>query len=115
MRAAVRERPDENPLEQLAALLGRDMKEVNAEILRRMDSPVALIPQLAAYLIASGGKRIRPLLTLASTAIYKGSNKRAQVLAAAVEFIHTATLLHDDVVDESAERRGQATANLVFG
>ncbi|MFP4314371.1 MAG: polyprenyl synthetase family protein [Alphaproteobacteria bacterium] len=91
------------------------MKAVNVIILARMQSDVPLVEQLAGYLIASGGKRIRPLLTLASTAIYNGEMKRAHLLAACVEFIHTATLLHDDVVDESSERRGQAAANTVFG
>lgn len=105
----------QNPLNALSDLLAADMKAVNAEIIRRMDSPVALIPQLASYLIAAGGKRIRPLMTLASTAIYSGDMKRAHSLAAAVEFIHTATLLHDDVVDESSIRRGRDTANVVFG
>jgi octaprenyl-diphosphate synthase len=104
-----------NPLEELSALLDADMKAVNAEIVRRMDSPVALIPQLTSYLIAAGGKRIRPLLTLACGAVYDADMRRTQNLAAAVEFIHTATLLHDDVVDESAERRGQPPANIVFG
>lgn len=107
-----------NPLEELSTLLHEDMKCVNAEILARMDSPVALIPQVASYLIAAGGKRIRPLLTLAATKIY-GANQeqmnRAYRLSAAVEFIHSATLLHDDVVDESEQRRGQDAANLVFG
>ena len=91
------------------------MKLVNEEIIRRMDSPVALIPQLASYLIAAGGKRVRPLLTLACGAVYGADMDRAKNLAASVEFIHTATLLHDDVVDESAERRGQPPANMVFG
>ena len=104
-----------NPLDTLAAMLNADMRAVNAEIVRRMDSPVALIPRLASYLVGSGGKRIRPLMTLASTTIYGGDMKRAHTLAAAVEFIHTATLLHDDVVDESTQRRGQDSANLVFG
>lgn len=104
-----------NPVEELGTLFDSDMRAVNALILERMDSPVKLIPQLAAYLIAAGGKRIRPLLTLASTALYQGEMIRAHRLAAAVEFIHTATLLHDDVVDESTERRGQDAANLVFG
>lgn len=103
------------PLDRLSDLLAGDMKSVNAEIIRRMDSPVALIPKLASYLIAAGGKRIRPLMTLASTSIFSGDIKRAHSLAAAVEFIHTATLLHDDVVDESTARRGQDSANLVFG
>lgn len=104
-----------NPLEELSAVLDTDMRAVNALIIQRMDSPVKLIPQLASYLIAAGGKRVRPLLTLASTAIYAGDMLRAHRLASAVEFIHTATLLHDDVVDESEERRGQEAANLVFG
>lgn len=106
---------DTNPLETLAELLDEDMCAVNAEILRRMQSPVALIPQLASYLIAAGGKRIRPLLTLACTQIYGGDMTRAHGLSTSVEFIHTATLLHDDVVDESIERRGQKAANLIFG
>lgn len=104
-----------NPSQQLSDALEADMKAVNATIIEHMQSPVELIPQLASYLIAAGGKRIRPLLTLACTAIYNGEMNRAHGLAAAVEFIHTATLLHDDVVDESLERRGQKTANLVFG
>jgi octaprenyl-diphosphate synthase len=104
-----------SPLETLSALLEPDMKSVNALILRHMDSPVTLIPQLAGYLIAAGGKRVRPLLTLAATQIYSGDMNRAHGLAAAVEFIHSATLLHDDVVDESAQRRGRDTANIVFG
>lgn len=104
-----------HPLETMAAMLDSDMRAVNAMIIKRMDSPVALIPQLAGYLIAAGGKRIRPLLTLACTQIYNGDMTRAHALATSVEFIHSATLLHDDVVDESAQRRGQDTANLVFG
>ena len=104
-----------SPLEQLSAALASDMDAVNAAILKHMDSPVALIPQLAGYLIAAGGKRIRPLLTLASTAIYGEDMARAHNLAAVVEFIHSATLLHDDVVDESTARRGQDSANQVFG
>ncbi|MEZ5813157.1 MAG: polyprenyl synthetase family protein [Alphaproteobacteria bacterium] len=105
----------ENPLEALGRILDDDMRAVNALILKHMDSPVALIPQLASYLIAAGGKRVRPLLTLASTALYGGEMARAHGLAASVEFIHTATLLHDDVVDGSEQRRGQDAANLVFG
>ena len=81
-----------------------------------MHSPVDLIPQLAAHIIAAGGKRLRPLLTLAAARMcgYQGGVRHAE-LAACVEFIHTATLLHDDVVDESALRRGLASANAVFG
>lgn len=114
-RAAQSRDDPENPLRSLAALLDGDMKAVNSLILRHMDSPVSLIPQLAGYLIAAGGKRIRPLLTLACTRIFQGDSARAAALASCVEFIHSATLLHDDVVDGSAQRRGQEAANLVFG
>ncbi len=104
-----------SPLESLTTLLHEDMEHVNATILQDMHSDVPLIPQLAGYLIASGGKRIRPLLTLATSRLLNTDMEHAYTLAAAVEFIHTATLLHDDVVDESTERRGQTAANLVFG
>lgn len=104
-----------NALSRLQALFSEDMKHVNALILQNMQSDVALIPQLAQYLVASGGKRVRPLLTLASTKLLNGDMERAYGLSACVEFIHTATLLHDDVVDESMERRGKASANAVFG
>lgn len=105
-----------SPLDRLASILNEDMKDVNALILEYMDSEVALIPQLARYLIAAGGKRIRPLLTLGSAMLFDEDKiKSTSPLAAAVEFIHTATLLHDDVVDESEERRGKKAANLVFG
>lgn len=104
-----------SPAQQLADRLDADMQAVNAEIMARMHSDVPLIPKLAGYLIASGGKRIRPLLTLAATRLFDSETNRPYALAAAVEFIHTATLLHDDVVDGSEERRGKAPANLVFG
>lgn len=104
-----------SPLDDLQSLLLEDMNAVNAMILARMESPVAMIPQLAGYLIAAGGKRIRPLMTLAATALYGGDMPRAHRLATAVEFIHTATLLHDDVVDDSDERRGQKSANAIYG
>src|SRR3984957_20557884 len=80
-----------------------------------MQSPVALIPQLAGHIIAAGGKRLRPMLTLASARLCGYRGDRHWALAAAVEFIHTATLLHDDVVDASGLRRGLATANAVWG
>jgi octaprenyl-diphosphate synthase len=108
-------KPDQNPLDRLNDLLAADMAGVNALIIAHMQADVPLIPQLAGYLIAAGGKRIRPLLTLACAQLYGRHDTRAHPLAAAVEFIHTATLLHDDVVDESGERRGQKAANLVFG
>ncbi|WP_298263387.1 polyprenyl synthetase family protein [Acidocella sp.] len=102
-------------LGRLTALLERDLAATNQTIVARMDSPVALIPQLAAHLVASGGKRLRPLLTLASARLCGYAGERHVRLAACVEFIHTATLLHDDVVDESLLRRGAASANAVFG
>ncbi|MSP30827.1 MAG: polyprenyl synthetase family protein [Acetobacteraceae bacterium] len=92
------------------------MQACDHAIIARMDSPVALIPQLAAHIVAAGGKRLRPLLTLATARLcgYAGGERHVD-LAACVEFIHTATLLHDDVVDESHLRRGLASANVVFG
>ncbi|GBQ45836.1 polyprenyl synthetase family protein [Komagataeibacter sucrofermentans] len=106
-------------LRDLAEYLADDMAACNRAIVERMDSPVALIPQLAAHLVAAGGKRLRPLLTLASARLcgYQpdATHQRHVALAACVEFIHTATLLHDDVVDESSLRRGMASANAVFG
>ena len=110
---------DEDALSTLTELVGGDMEATNRLIVQRMDSPVALIPQLAAHLVAAGGKRLRPLLTLATArlCLYPGpeGGSRHVALAACVEFIHTATLLHDDVVDESQLRRGLASANAVFG
>src|SRR6476660_9103286 len=96
-------------------LVGSDMTGVNSVILERMQSKVGLIPELAGHLIAGGGKRMRPMLTLASAALLDYPGQRHHKLAAAVEFIHTATLLHDDVVDLSAMRRGKRTANLIWG
>jgi len=111
-----RERSRSPSLAPLTALVGDDLKRVNEVILRRMHSPVALIPQLAGHIIAAGGKRMRPMLTLAAARMcgYQPGDRHVN-LAACVEFIHTATLLHDDVVDESDLRRGRATANAVWG
>jgi octaprenyl-diphosphate synthase len=102
-------------LESIRSLIAGDMAEVDALIRRRLDSDVVLIRQVAEYIIGSGGKRLRPALLLlaAGAAGYKGSDHYE--LAAVVEFIHTATLLHDDVVDESELRRGRSTANAAFG
>ena len=102
-------------LDPLIDLVAADMNAVNAVILARMQSKVALIPELAGHLIAGGGKRMRPMLTLASAALLGYSGTRHHKLAAAVEFIHTATLLHDDVVDLSEMRRGKRAANLIWG
>src|SRR6516162_10170631 len=103
-------------LDPLSQLLGSELDSVNQLIVERMQSPVALIPQLAGHIVASGGKRLRPMLTLAAARLcgYHGGDRHIG-LATAVEFIHTATLLHDDVVDASDLRRGLATANAVWG
>ena len=102
-------------LDGLFSLLRDDLERVNAAIVARMDSPVALIPQLAGHIVSAGGKRLRPLLTLACARLCGYRGQRHIALAAAVEFIHTATLLHDDVVDASDLRRGRDTANAVWG
>ncbi len=110
---------EDDALSVLAGLIGADLEACNRVIVARMDSPVALIPQLAAHIVAAGGKRLRPLLTLAAARLCgypdRAGGARHVDLAACVEFIHTATLLHDDVVDESRLRRGLASANAVFG
>ncbi|MBA3511977.1 MAG: polyprenyl synthetase family protein [Sphingomonas sp.] len=105
----------EPSLAAMMNLVAADMNGVNAVILERMQSKVALIPELAGHLIAGGGKRMRPMLTLACSNLLDYSGTRHHKLAAAVEFIHTATLLHDDVVDGSGTRRGKCTANLIWG
>jgi octaprenyl-diphosphate synthase len=102
-------------LAPLMALVAPGLNAVNRVILDRMQSEVALIPELAGHLIAGGGKRLRPMLTLGSAAALDYAGDRHHRLAAAVEFIHTATLLHDDVVDGSDLRRGRATANIIWG
>ena len=102
-------------LEPMMELVQSDMNLVNAVILDRMQSDIPLIPELAGHLIAGGGKRMRPMLTLASAKLLDYTGTRHHRLAAAVEFIHTATLLHDDVVDGSDLRRGKRTANLIWG
>jgi octaprenyl-diphosphate synthase len=105
----------EPSLQPLMALVADGMNSVNAVILDRMQSRIPLIPALAGHLIAGGGKRMRPMLTLAGAALVGYGGSRHYQLAAAVEFIHTATLLHDDVVDGSDMRRGKQTANIVYG
>ena len=105
-------------LTPLVTMLATDVELVNATILARMDSNIPLIPQLAGHLIAAGGKRMRPMMTVAGALL--GSRdatirEPAIKLATAVEFIHSATLLHDDVIDESALRRGRDTANALWG
>jgi octaprenyl-diphosphate synthase len=107
-----RSAPSLNPL---LILCRPGLHAVNTVILERMQSPVALIPELAGHLIAGGGKRLRPLLTLGCAQLFDYAGTRHHKLAACVEFIHTATLLHDDVVDSSDLRRGKATANTIWG
>jgi octaprenyl-diphosphate synthase len=102
-------------LEPMIQLVAGDLNHVNSVILERMQSEVALIPELAGHLIAGGGKRMRPMLTLACARLLDYPGMRHHKLAAAVEFIHTATLLHDDVVDGSGLRRGRRTANIIWG
>lgn len=105
-------------LDPIIALTRDGMAEVNSIIVDRMQSEIELIPQLAGHLVASGGKRIRPMLTLAAAMMVAEDSPvqaNAAKLAASVEFIHTATLLHDDVIDESHMRRGQQTANAIWG
>lgn len=105
----------EPSLNPMIALVAADMHSVNQVILDRMQSEIPLIPELAGHLIAGGGKRMRPMLTLASARLLDYGGTRHHRLAAAVEFIHTATLLHDDVVDGSDLRRGKRTANIIWG
>ena len=102
-------------LDPLYALIRGDLKRVDALILERVKNEIPLIHDLAKHIIAGGGKRIRPALTLISAQLCGYQGPRHITLAAAVEFIHTATLLHDDVVDESKLRRGLPTANELFG
>ncbi len=104
-----------SPADQLWTLAKSDMAAVDAIILERMDSPIGMIPDLAQHLVGAGGKRLRPLLTVSCAQMcgYEGGDHHK--LAAAVEFIHSATLLHDDVVDESDLRRGRKAANLIWG
>ena len=112
--------PDTMPLDAIQALARADMAAVDALIRRRLASDVVLINQVAEYIIGAGGKRLRPMLLLLAARATAGSAEatfagEAQQLAAVIEFIHTATLLHDDVVDESDLRRGRSTANAVWG
>ena len=102
-------------VEPLVRLAEADMARVDALIIARMQSDVPVIPLLAEHLVAAGGKRLRPLLTVAAARATGGPVEAAVSLAAAVEFIHTATLLHDDVVDGSELRRGKVAAHLIWG
>lgn len=102
-------------LEQINELTAQDMADVNATILEQLNSEVSLINQLGYYIISGGGKRIRPMIAVLAARAVNYTGKQHVTVAALIEFIHTATLLHDDVVDESDMRRGKATANAAFG
>jgi len=103
------------PQNTIAQSIAADMDAVNAVIRRKLHSEVSLVNQIAEYIISAGGKRLRPVLVLLVANAYSYKGTAHHELAAVVEFIHTATLLHDDVVDESSLRRGRATANALFG
>ena len=109
------ESPSNASIDQLVALVASDMERVNATILSRTGSEVTMIPEVANHLISSGGKRLRPMLTLAMAQLAGYAGDGHIKLAAAVEFMHTATLLHDDVVDESEMRRGKQSARMLWG
>lgn len=102
-------------LEQINELTAQDMADVNATILEQLNSEVSLINKLGYYIISGGGKRIRPMIAVLAARAVNYTGKQHVTVAALIEFIHTATLLHDDVVDESDMRRGKATANAAFG
>ena len=105
-----------DPFMILQDLVYADMKQVNNIAINLLKSHAALIMNISKYLLNAGGKRLRPMLTLASGILISGkSNKDCIALACAVEFLHTATLLHDDVVDNGTQRRGKETANIIWG
>ena len=107
--------PADATIDRLVEFVTPDMQRVNAQILTRTGSEVTMIPEVANHLISSGGKRLRPMLTLAMASLTGYSGDGHIKLAAAVEFMHTATLLHDDVVDESDMRRGRPAARKLWG
>ncbi|KKC41222.1 polyprenyl synthetase [Devosia epidermidihirudinis] len=111
----MKEAPVASPIERLLTATEAEMAKVNALILSRAHSHVDMVPELARYLIESGGKRLRPMLTVAAAMLFAKGTGTAINFAAAVEFMHNATLLHDDVVDESDMRRGKPAARMVWG
>lgn len=106
---------EQSALDRLLDVTSNDMEKVNALIMTRAESHVAMVPEVAHYLIEAGGKRLRPMLTLATAEMFGASNGDEIHFAAAVEFMHNATLLHDDVVDESDVRRGKPAARMIWG
>lgn len=115
VQTQMKQAPIATPIDRLLAATATDMAKVNALILSRADSHVEMVPELARYLIESGGKRLRPMLTVAAAQLFGRGKGSAVNFAAAVEFMHNATLLHDDVVDESDMRRGKPAARMVWG
>ncbi len=115
MNQAVSQAVSTMTLENAKALIADDMRSVDRLIGKRLSSEVALINQLSAYIVNSGGKRLRPQLVLLAAGALGYQGEQHQLIAAIIEFIHTATLLHDDVVDASSLRRGQETANALWG
>ena len=107
--------PQKMSFDDVMSLCQADMQFVDQVIHQRLSSDVALVDQLSHYIVNSGGKRLRPLLTIVSAKAFGYQGELHYLLAAIIEFIHTATLLHDDVVDESDLRRGNETANALFG
>ncbi len=114
MNEITREKSMSNVM-KLSKTLEKSLYDVDQEIITRLDKSIPLINDIGKHLIKASGKRLRPLLTLAMAAQFNDYSKKPKILAAAVEFIHTATLLHDDVVDESNLRRGKKTANMIWG
>ncbi len=100
---------------RMQSMVADDMQAVEKLLAERAASPVAVIPDLSGYIVSAGGKRLRPLITLIAASAVGTPNEATHALAAAVEFIHTATLLHDDVVDESDLRRGKPAAKAIWG
>jgi octaprenyl-diphosphate synthase len=113
--AAAKEQAGLGALDRLLAATQAEMDKVNALILARAESHVEMVPQLARYLIEAGGKRLRPMLTVAAALLFERPSGAQTNYAAAVEFMHNATLLHDDVVDESDMRRGRPAARMIWG
>ena len=114
MNKIIKEKSTDN-VNKLNKALKESLHDVDKEIIIRLDKSIPLINDIGKHLIKASGKRLRPLLTLAMAAQFNDYSKNPKILAAAVEFIHTATLLHDDVVDESNLRRGKKTANMIWG
>jgi octaprenyl-diphosphate synthase len=117
MQASLEMNKPQNPikLDDIRQIVADDMAAVDAVIRARLASDVALINQISEYIIGAGGKRLRPILVLLAGGHFSANQAKTRELAAVIEFIHTATLLHDDVVDESDLRRGRKTANAIFG